>query len=416
MRKQYITPVQGIESLADSLYKMSEQEQLAAEETRMAEANLDAARKKEQSAAAKPVDTRQDADIEGMDMDGSDAPTDQAGTVLPAEAPLPPFRRSWFTDNFGVTGSELTDILVKANDLTTLDAIQPLLRMEKEAILAHFVGVSSALVDELPMTDKDYDSLNKNAERLDLPFRRFVKCWTSSDEGGKGEAERLWRMTIDKSERLSNRERNILHKCKTILDRRGALNAQTLKSYGVQASPAEISSLIKSHGFLFDIISVGQFSKSVGRGLFYDVRRQEILLKDADRFIAGLIENNSDFKMDSRFYPRLEMRFVAPTASWYASALKKEMGVENIDAKGSRLIIEGEQAVLKALEVSVPHLNGHSPEAVRMLKALQGDENALIVLAYDSSKPEDQGRLLRKHNISTDDLDSMREEVVAVGS
>ena len=413
MRKQYIVPVQGIESLADSLYKMSEQEQMAADETEMAQANLDAAKKKEKNTVEKPIDIRDGADITGLNMDGSDTP-DMPGTELPAESPL--INRSWFTDNFGVTGSELTEILVKANDLTTLDAIQPLLRMEKEAILAHFVGVSPVLVDELPMTDMDYDALNKNAERLDLPFRRFVKCWISSDEEGKGEAEKLWRMTIDKSERLSNRERNILLKCKTVLDGRGALNAQTLKSYGVQASPAEISSLIKSHGFLYDIISVGQFSKSVGRGLFYDVRRRDVLLKDADRFIAGLIENNSVFKMDSRFYPRVEMQFIAPTAPWYATALKKEIDVENIEVRGSKLIIEGEKGVLKALEVSVPHLNGHSPEAVRMLKALQGDENALILLAYDSSKPEDQSRLLRKHNISADDLDNMREEVLAVGS
>jgi len=363
MHKQYITPVQGIESLADSLYKLNEQEQMAADETEMAEANLDAAKKKERNAAAKPVDIRQDAGIEGLDMEGSDSP-DMPGTKLPAKSPYPLITRSWFIDSFGITGSELTEILVKANDLVTLDAIQPLLRMEKEAILAHFVGVSSSLVDELPMTDMDYDALNKNAERLDLPFRRFVKCWISSGKGGKREAEKLWRTTIDTSERLSNRERNILLKCRTALDGRGALNAQTLKSYGVQASPAEISSLIKSHGFLYDIISVGQFSKSVGRGLFYDVRRRDVLLKDADRFIAGLIENNSVFKMDSRFYPRIEMRFSAPTAPWYATALKEEIDVENIEARGSRLIIEGEKAVLKALEVAVPHLNGHSPEAV----------------------------------------------------
>ena len=416
MHRDYLIPMQGIESLADSLYKLNEEEQLAADETRMAQERLTAAQEKQRNAAQKPVDTRQDAGIEGLEMEGSGPPTDQEGTVLPAEAPLPPFQRSWFIENFGVTGSELTEILVKANDLVTLDAIQPLLRLEKEAILAHFVGVSPSLVNDLPMTDKDYDALNKNAERLDLPFRRFVKCWTSSDDSGKADAESLWRTTIDKSERLSNRERNILLKCKVILDQRGALNAQTLKSYGVQASPAEISSLIKSHGFLYDLISVGQFSKSVGRGLFYDVRRREVLLKDADRFIAGLIENNSIFKMDARFYPRLEVRFAAPTASWYASALKREMGVENIKTQGMNLIFEGEQAVLKALEVSVPHLNGNSPDAIRMLKALQGDEKALIIVAYDSSKPEDRSRILRKHNISTDDLENIREEVMAVGS
>ena len=51
-----------------------------------------------------------------------------------------------FVDNFGMTGREMSEILVKARDLRTLDSIQPLLKMEKAAILKHFAGVSPSLV------------------------------------------------------------------------------------------------------------------------------------------------------------------------------------------------------------------------------------------------------------------------------
>jgi hypothetical protein len=242
---------------------------------------------------------------------------------------------------------------------------------------------------------------------LDLPFRRFVKTWTNTDQKGKDGAEELWRTTIDKSERLSNRERNLLQKCKDTLQHRGALNAQTLKSYGIQASPAEISSIIKSHGFLYDLISVGQFSKSVGRGLFYDVRRRDVLLKDADRFIAGLIENNAQIKLDSRLNPRIEMQFDAPTAPWYADALKKAIGVETITAEGRGLVIEGEDAVFKALEMAEPYLNGHAPAANRLLKGLRGDKDALILIAYETMEPSEQVRLLKIYRIDEEKMEAM---------
>ena len=65
MHRDYLIPMQGIESLADSLYKLNEEEQLAADETRMAQERLTAAQEKQRNAAQKPVDTRQNAEIEG---------------------------------------------------------------------------------------------------------------------------------------------------------------------------------------------------------------------------------------------------------------------------------------------------------------------------------------------------------------
>ena len=316
-----------------------------------------------------------------------------------------------------MTGRELTEILIKSNEVKVLDSIQPLLLLEKQSTLSQFSGVTPTLVGTLPLTDMDYDSLNKNAKRLDLPFRRFVKTWESaSDEGGREMAEKLWRTTLDKSERLSHREKGILDNCRGILSSRGAVNAQTLKSYGVQASPAEISSLIKSHGFLFDIIAIGQFSKSMGRGLFYDIKRRDVILKDADQFLAGLIDNNSNFKFDTRLYPRLEINFNAPSAPWYAEALKKE-GIRGVKAEGSGLTIEGESSVLKALEMAEPHLiNGSEyPSPPNMLSALRGDRNTLIVMAYDTVEAKERSRLLRKHRLSVDEFDSMKEAVKASG-
>lgn len=444
--REYLKPVPGVEDLTDSIRKNPALIGAAATAARaVAPYAIDAARKKfeekQQEAAQAEKDlqmeeekqaekeaqaeqsaqeaeqnkkqaeeTRQDAEAGGLN-------SAESGTELPATAPVPNTMKSWFMDNFGMTGREMTEILIKGKELKVLDSIQPLLLLEKQSTLAQFVGVSPDLVHELPLTDLDYDSLNKNAKRLDLPFRRFVKTWVSAENVAEKEnAENLWRTTLDKSERLSHRERSILKNCREILSSRGAVNAQTLKSYGVQASPAEISSLIKSHGFLFDIISIGQIGKSMGRGLFYDIMRRDVILKDADRFLAGLIDSNSSFKFDTRLQPRLEINFNAPSAPWYVDALLKE-GITGVKAEGMGLVIEGEMAVRKALETAESHLSKSDqyPSPHMILNALRGDKDTLIVLAYDSIDKADKARLLRKHKITVDDFDIMKEKVKASG-
>lgn len=410
----------GVDAIKNKL--QAKQKEVAQAETELAEAEKQTASQQEETVGQPATQEGEGTEITGMKNQNSTPPTDQPGTELDSEAPPPvPLvkMKTWFPENFGMTGREVTEILVKAKEHKVLDAIQPLLKLEKQSILSQFTGVDPKLQETLPLTDLDYDSLNSNMSRLDLPFRRFVKTWTSnSDQESMDKAERIWRMTIDKSERMSHRERSILKNCRQVLSDRGALNAQTLKTYGVQASPAEISSLIKSHGFLFDIIAIGQLSKSQGRGLFYDIRRGDVVLKDADRFLAGLIENGGRFKFDSRFYPRLEISFSAPTAPWYADALNK-MGLDKIEARGIGLVIQGEDTVKKALEMAEPHFNGKSkenfPSGLNMLKALRGDRDTLLVMAYESLDKSEKSKLLRKHRISADDFDKMKEEVMASG-
>ena len=427
--REYLRPVPGVESLADSIQKYSdnldamrqdvnrESEEAKAAEEKLVEAEQkqseqeaqkNQAKQQAEEAKQQAEETRQDAEAGGIN-------SAESGTELPATAPLPQMK-SWFMDNFGMTGREMTEILIKGKELKVLDSIQPLLLLEKQSTLAQFVGVSPDLVHELPLTDLDYDALNKNAKRLDLPFRRFVKTWVSAENGAEKEnAENLWRTTLDKSERLSHRERSILKNCREVLSSRGAVNAQTLKSYGVQASPAEISSLIKSHGFLFYIISIGHIGKS-GRGLFYDIMRRDVILKDADRFLAGLIDSNSSFKFDTRLQPRLEINFNAPSAPWYVDALEKE-GIAGVKAEGMGLVIEGEMAVRKALETAESYLSKSDqyPSPHMILNALRGDKDTMIVLAYDSIDKAYKPRLLRKHKITVDDFDIMKEKVKASG-
>ena len=451
LEKRYIDGITGVESLSDALDvrknpaaaavagyaggKVADamieaaKDKLSAKEREVETATQELHTAEQEASAQAEADKKtqqkteqgQGVGVRGMDNPESDSPeTDQAGTEVnapnktgllqdPNEIKLS-IDKNWFVNNFGMTGSEMASLLILKNEMSTLDALYPLLMQEKQAILASFPGVSPDLVKTLPLTDVDYDNLNRYSDR---PFRRFVKMWSDAkDVASQTKSYESWREVIDADIRLSMRERSILKQCAELLLDRGALNAQTLKFNGVAASPAEISSLIKSHGFLFDKISVGELSKSVGRGLFYDVKRRDVILKDAGRFIAGLIENNADVKYDSRYNPRLELSFSAPTAPWYATALNHELGIDVVKAASSGLCINGEEGIRKAFDLSYSFIDEPKTNISLLKRALDGDDNAMTVLTYESLKKKDQVAFLKSKNIGVDAFDEMRESVL----
>ena len=422
---QVVDPV--IEAAKNKLSSKEEEVDAATQELQDAEKKAQE-KAKAQAKDAPKTEQGQGVGITGMKNPESSNPSmDQQGAELqapdktglnrdPTDIQLS-IDRNWFVNNFGMTGSEMASLLILKKEVAALDALYPLLIAEKKAILSTFPGVAPNLVKSLPLTDVDYDNLNKYSERLGIPFRRFVKMWQDAETHDlRQKAYDSWREVIDADLRLSTRERSILKQCSEILLSRGALNAQTLKFNGVSASPAEISSLIKSHGFLFDIIAVGEVSKSIGRGLFYDVKRRDVILKDAGRFVAGLIENNAVVKFDSRYNPRIEVAFSAPTAPWYASALNDELSTKGVRAARSGLLIEGESAVKKALDLSVEYISNVPPSIALLKMALDGDSNALVVLCHDSLDKDKQVGFLKAKNIPIDEFDRIKKEVALIGT
>lgn len=435
-KRVYLKTQVGVETLADAIRKnpalaavgtavagaaAGKLTEMAMEKVTQANSELAQAQKTDAEALKKPkTEEGEGAAIEGMDSPQTSPPQVDGVLTAPTDDGLLrsdlKISRTWFVDNFGMTGSEMASLFIKSNEMVALDALYPLLIAEKQAILSTFPGVSPELVKSLPLTDLDYDSLNKYSNRLGIPFRRFIKVWSSTEDRlEKEESYGMWKTVIDANLRLSPRERSILTDCASHLFSKGALNAQTLKINGVSASTGEISSLIKSHGFLYDIISVGEVSKSVGRGLFYDIKRRDVILKDAGRFIAGLIDTNSTVKFDSRMKPRIEMRFNAPTAPWYADALNTEMGISCVKATPSGLCIEGEKGVIKAMDMASPYINDPSHETFMLSKALNGDKDALIVMVHDSLNRKEQVSFLKSKNVSIERFDKMKEKVMMSG-
>ena len=356
---------------------------------------------------------RDDAGIRGMKNEDSGDPIDESGLeATPPSSASIPITRSWFVDNFGMSSAQVVDLLIKAGREDAIETLEPLIMAERREIVKQFSGVKPSIIEELPLTDSDYEQLNKNPDRFGLHFRQLVKHWNdTNDEDERTQIAVTFRERISKAHRLSPRENSILQRCADVMNERGAMNAQTLKSYGVSAPPKEIAKLIRSHGFLFDIIKAGQGKKSDDRGLFYDIQRTDVLIKNCGRLIGALLDSGGDISIDSRGSPRLTIPFSSRNAPAYADAIKSEMGVMAVKAEGANLIIEGENAVRKALSWSVPSMVEKREEATILLKAIEGNEKAQMIFAYEQANTDMKVKLLKQWNWSSNTFDQIKKEV-----
>ena len=404
-----IEGIEGVESFMDALLKI-DPNKVIDQKIKVLQEEKKVNQQKEKTTGS----PRENAGIEGMDSAQSSAPTTQPGTdLVESPSPLPGLSKTWFKDNFGMEGSEICDLLTKSGRDDLVQLIQPLIREERISLLKSYPSVSPTLIDKLPFTDFDYSMLQKNPNNLSIPFRRFVKSWNdSTTDEERDEAYGIWSNRISKQHHLTRREDGILKRCQELLTSNGALNAQSLQSYGLEASTTEISMLIKSHGFLYGISAIGKGKASNVRSMFYDVSRTDMLIKDAGALIGGLFDNGGSIEVGSSGSPRLILPFNSAICKHYADALNHEMNTAGVLAEGDGLVIEGEVAVAKALDLGLSHIVEKKADAVILRKSIDNHEDALRCLKYQLSSPSKQVSLLKSWGISNDDLESLKEAVV----
>jgi hypothetical protein len=365
-------------------------------------------KKKVNNELGKVGSPKEGSGIEGMDSPESTAPTQQPGTELNTY-----LGKSWFRDNFGMEGTEIMDVFIKGGREDLIPVLQPLIRAERISLLKSYPSVSEHLIDELPFTDFDYSMLQRNSKALEIPFRRLVKSWNdANDDHDREQAYILWSNRISKEDHLTRREHLILKQCAEHLNNRGAMNAQSLQSYGLDASSTEVSMLIKSHGFLYGISAVGSSRKSNMRGTFYDVERGDLLVKNAGALIGGLFDHGGSIELNPQGLPRLILPFNSAICKHYATALNQELSVSGIIAEGDGLVIEGEESVSKSLDVAIPFIHNKTDEAIILRKAIDLNKDALRCLNYDQSSNRSKVALLKSWNMSDEELISMKESVV----
>ena len=397
----------GVETFEDVLLKVLpklDDPVVEQKERELENAKQQQEQREEQQQAEKDLKRIADeGDIQGLNSpESTPAPDSQPGATLDGRD----ITRSWFVENFGLTSDEIIDVLNKAESNLGEEALTlmaPLIAAEQKAILKHFS--SEVLFEELPLTDSDYAILNKAIERLDLPFRRFLKSWRDSNtDEEREEAYNQWSQIANKSERISSRESTILASASQLLMKNGIMDAKGLIEAGVPSTSAKLANLIKSHGWLFDIEVAGKGSKSNQKALFYDIHRGSAIIKNSGRFIGSLWEADGRVEVDSRGVPRLVLPFSSVNATGYVETLKGVMGVSAVKAEGSSIVFMGDEAVLKACEMSYEFLNENKATSTIVQKAIKGDERAIQLFAYQNTVPAKQVSLLKKWKITEEDL------------
>lgn len=354
-------------------------------------------------AEAMPPEATAGSQITGLTGNANEGiPTEQPGTTA---TPRVQVSKTFFIDNFGTDGQSIIKIMEENGEGDMVPRLLNLLKQEQDAILSDFDWWKTEDWNHISVRDQDFTMLAQHPDRLELPFRKAVAA--SRRAQTTEEREGVWKEWGDRlsaESRLSRRERGILAKAADLIAAYGDMNVQTMTSHGLQGTSAEISALIKSHGFLYDIHTVGKGRRSDDRSFYYGRTKPPILLKTVDRFIANLWDMDGEIGMTPLNAPRLILPFDSKRGPDYADVLKHTLGVGNIMWEGERFVIEGDRAVLKACEVALPHLSNAKAEANLLLRCANGDEWAGRYIAYHTAGTHTQVSLLKSWGVSEDEL------------
>jgi len=366
-------------------------------------------------APAMPAEATAGKAIGGLDgNDGGGSPTGQPGTdvTAPPSATNPPLvTKSYFIDNFGISGAELIDVLEKGGEDTIIHSVIHLLHQEQKAIVKQFDWWEDSDWNLLELKDNDFNLISMFPERLELPLRQtIVGVKKSNGDIQKAEIWKGWHSRLDAESRLSRRERGILEDCHDTLTKHGTMNSQTLSSYGIKGSSSEIGALIKSYGYLFDVTVVGKGTKHDDRTLYYGTPKPPIFLKTVDSFIGNLWEVEGSLGLTPTGAPRLILPFNTKRGEDYTVVLKQRLGVEGISWEGDKFVIEGSVSFRKAAIQALPYLTKERESASIYLSALNGNINAERILKYQHN-PDLQIELLKEWNVPEDRITVWAEAI-----
>lgn len=337
-------------------------------------------------------------------------PTEQPGTTAP---PVVGVSKSFFKDEIGMSGSDLIDLFQKAGETEAIPAVVELLRQEQHAVLKAFDWWDEGDWGLLELHDNDFNLLTIYPDRLEYQLRKTVAGVKKAENDEERQSVwKAWHDRLNAENRLSRRERTVLKECLNTLQKHGDMNASTITTYGVDATTAEVAGLIKTYGHLYDMKVVGKGKKHDDRTLHYGANKPPVFLKRIDSFIGNLWEVGGEMSITKAGVPRLILPFTTNRALDYTNVLKKELGVESIMWEGRQFLFEGDRAVYEAAKVALPYLEKQFADASLLLSALEGNENAGRIIAFNQAEPQNQVSMLKEWNISTDGLEEWKEVII----
>lgn len=335
---------------------------------------LDAARQEQAEAERKPAEERPaqataGSEITGMTGNEAAGIPQQPGTTA---APRVGVTKTYFLDNFGMSGEDLITLMDENGEHEMIPRLVNLLKQEQVAVLKDYAWWDDRDWSHIDLSDADFRTLARHPDRLELPFRKAVMASRRSDGAEREDVWEAWRARLSAEDRLNKHERRVLTRISEVLDEYGDMPSSTLTKHEPSMTATEIASLIKSHGFLYDISVVGQGRRADGRTYLYGKEKPPIFLKHVDQFIAGLWDLEGAIESSPTGIPRISLPFASKRGEDYAEIMRKSLDVHNITWGGDHFLIEGRKAVYAATTSAIPHLVEKGQEAEALLGIVGG--------------------------------------------
>ena len=144
----------------------------------------------EENTKEQPPEATSGAEITGFKGGEQVAnPNEQPGTMTTAP-PKVPVSKSFFRDEFGISGSDLIELLEKAGENHVVPSVVELLRLEQKAVLKQFDWWKDEDWDLLQLQDNDFSMIVNHPDRLEYQLRKTIAKVKKAHDG---DVDGIWK-------------------------------------------------------------------------------------------------------------------------------------------------------------------------------------------------------------------------------
>ena len=345
----------------------------------------------------------------------------------------------WFETNLGYSASDLVKRLKKARrhnkgDKVFIDnaieEVRMLKAMEVEATfnMHDWCIKHSDTIRGIGVNDRDMKSLRKFGESRKTSLQRACIQWERADEAlktldeyddvwgdeerkawvgamdSRRDAHKIWKMTLNQVQKLTDKEQEALTKSAELLQDRGAMSGRTIfenlwdrKVLHKSMTSTKLSKLLSMYGEEMDVIS------GASRGTFVKMDKTGLIIKDPWAYAAGFLDADGYITITKRGEPR---------AGFIATGTRGKIHCEQLQKTLDCGILQLDQKVYTDNQRSQHRLQFYSKADIsKLLKGIlpfleMKKTQAKAVLAYiketDGLKKEELKKVVKYHNWSDD--------------
>ena len=370
----------------------------------------------------------------------------------------------WFESNLGCSAADLVGRLRKArrhnkdekafidsaiNDIRTIKALEidTTLKMYPWAI------EHSDTIRELGLSENNLKSLRRFGNSRNISLLRACNQWEKAEEAlemlekyedvwaeeqkkawvnamdSKRDARKIWKMTLSQMDKLTDKERQALHKSAEILTKKGEMSGRTLFENLLDENvlrrnmtSMKLAKLLSMYGEEVDIIS------GAVRGSFVKIDRTGLIIKDPWAYAAGFLDADGYITITKRGEPRAGFIATGDRGRIHCEQLQKilDCGVLQLDQKvykdgqrsQHRLQFYSKGDIRKLLNGISPHLKMKKTQAKAVLAFIEEEENMRkeelkkVVRYYNWSDDTNKaGALLSEWGVVADDVGKWAEAI-----